>query len=127
MKRAQELDVALHSVEGVDVASVRGEVDLDTRDRFDRELHPLREGNGPAVLDLEAVPFMDSSGLHVVVRLWQALAAEGRALAVACGPDGVRKLFELTALDAHIPLYPDAASAARALAQGGPGVSARAS
>jgi len=107
--------------------SVRGEVDLDTRDRFDRELEPLREGDGPAVLDLEAVPFMDSSGLHVVVRLWQALVAEGRALAVACGPHGVRKLFELTALDAQIPIYPDAASAARALAKGGPGVSAPAS
>ena len=127
VKKAHELEVALRTVDGVHVASVRGEVDLDTRDRFDRDLEPLREGDGPAVLDLKGVPFMDSSGLHVVVRLWQALEAEGRALAVACGPDGVRKLFELTALDRMLPLYPDAASAARALAEGGPGVSARAS
>ncbi len=125
--KAHELQVELRTVDGVHVASVRGEVDLDTRDRFDRELQPLREGDGPAVLDLEGVPFMDSSGLHVVVQLWQALLDEGRTLAVACRPDGVRKLFELTALDRVLPLYPDAASAASALAEGGPGVSVRAS
>ena len=125
--KAHELQVALRTVDGVHVASVRGEVDLDSRDRFDRELQPLREGDGPAVLDLEGVPFMDSSGLHVVVQLWQALLDEGRALAVACRPNGVRKLFELTALDSLLPLYPDAASAARDLAAGGPGVSAQAS
>lgn len=106
------------------MASVRGEVDLDTRDCFERGLQPVREGRGPVVLDLEGVPFMDSSGLHVVVQLWRTLRGEGRALAVACRPNGVRKLFQLTALDGVLPLYEDAASAARAVGGGGPGVSA---
>lgn len=125
--KAHELEVALRAVDGVHVASVRGEIDLDNRDRLDRELQPLRDASGPAVLDLEGVPFMDSSGLHVVVQLWRALGAEGRSLAVACGPDGVRHLFELTALDGLLPLYEDVASAVRALAEGGSGVSAGAS
>lgn len=124
---AHELEVALRTVDGVHVVSVRGELDLDNRDRFNRELQALRDRAGPAVLDLEGVPFMDSSGLHVVVQLWEALRAEGRALAVACGPEGVRKLFELTGLDALLPLYDDAASAARAVGGGGTGISARAS
>lgn len=124
---AHDLEVALRTVDGVHVASVRGEIDLDNRDRFDRELQALRDGAGPAVLDLDGVPFMDSSGLHVVVQLWRALAADGRALAVACGGHGVRKLFELTALDGVLPLYDDAASAARAVGGDGPGVSVRAS
>lgn len=125
--KAHELEVALRTVDGVHVASVRGEIDLENRDRFDRELQPLRDGTGPVVLDLEGVPFMDSSGLHVVVQLWQVLSAEGRTLAVACGPEGVRKLLRLTGLDRVLPLYDDAASAARALGGGGSGVSARAS
>lgn len=124
-KAAHELRVALRTLDGVPVASVRGEVDLDTKDCFERGLQPVREGQGPAVLDLEGVPFMDSSGLHVVMQLWRALRGEGRALAVSCRPDGVRKLFQLTALDGVVPLYEDAAAAARAVRGGGPGVSAR--
>ncbi|MEX2196589.1 MAG: STAS domain-containing protein [Thermoleophilaceae bacterium] len=126
-KAAHELEVALRTVDGVPVASVRGELDLDTMDRFERGLRPVREGEGPAVLDLEGVPFMDSSGLHVVVALWRALRGEGRTLAVSCRPDGVRKLFELTALDGVLPLYDDATAAVRAVGGGGRGVSAPAS
>lgn len=114
--------MALRTVDGVPVASVSGEVDLETQDVFERALQPLREGDSPAVLDLGRVPFMDSSGLHVVVQLWRALRLEGRDLAVACHADGVRKLFELTALDGVLALYDDVDAALRAVA-GAPGVS----
>lgn len=122
---AHDLAVALRTLEGVPVASVRGEIDLESRDRFEQQLAPVRAAVGPAVLDLEHVPFMDSSGLHVVVQLWRAMRADGRELAVACRLDGVRRLFELTALDGLLRLYEDAPTAARAVAGGEPRVSAR--
>lgn len=112
---------------GISVAAVSGELDLDGRERFDEALEPLRDGQGPAVLDLAAVPFMDSSGLHVVISLWRSLERDGRPLAVAAPRDAVRKLFELTALDRRLPIYDDADSAVDAFLSGGESVSANAS
>lgn len=118
------LEVKVSRQAGIVVAAVRGEVDLEVRDLFERGVGPIRDGQGPAVLDLSRVPFMDSTGLHVIVQLWQALRREGRQLALACGRDGVRKLFELTALDRDIRIYETAAHAVDALRRGEPRLSA---
>lgn len=109
---------------GIAVAAVSGEVDLDERDRFEQALGPVRDGEGPAVLDLGAVPFMDSSGLHVVVQLWHRLQREGRQLVLASPATGVRKLFELTALDRTLAIYDDTDAAVDALRRGEPRLSA---
>jgi stage II sporulation protein AA (anti-sigma F factor antagonist) len=121
------VEVQLIARAGIAVAAVSGEVDLDERDRFEEALRAVRDGQGPAVLDLGAVPFMDSSGLHVVVQLWQRLQREGRALVLASPAPGVRKLFELTALDRMLAIYDDADAAVDALRRGEPRVSAGAS
>lgn len=110
-----ELAVDVRSVDGVLVARVEGDVDLDTSERFEERLAPLRHGDGPAVVDLGRAGFFDSNGLHVVVGLWRALGGRGRALAVACPPGPVRKLFELTAVERIVPIYGDAGEAVRAL------------
>lgn len=121
-----ELTVAVHSLGGVSVAALRGELDLDTSDRLEDQLQPIRQGSGPAVIDLRGVRFMDSSGLHVIVTLWRALREDGRSLAVCCGAGGVRKLLELTALDELLPIHEDAAAATTSLGgRGTSGVSAR--
>ena len=53
-----------------------GELDLATAPEVDRQLERLHAaGWTELVLDLRAVPFMDSSGLRVVLR-WNELAAE---------------------------------------------------
>ena len=112
---------------GIAVASVRGEVDLDERDRFESALAPAREAQGPLVVDLAEVPFMDSSGLHVVIQLWRALQREGREMVVACPSPGVRKLFELTSLDRLVAIYDDVDAAVDALRRGESQISAGAS
>ena len=55
-----------------------GEIDLATAPAIDRQLERLHAaGYAELVLDLRAVPFMDSSGLRVVLR-WNELAAKER-------------------------------------------------
>lgn len=111
---AHQLEVVHRTVDGVAVVSVRGEVDLGTKHVLEQELEPVREAAGPVVLDLAGVPFMDSSGLHVVVSLWRSLAGDGRALAVACGGAGLRQLFGLMGLDGRLAVYDDLNAALRA-------------
>jgi anti-anti-sigma factor len=127
MAKMSPVEVQLIARAGIAVASVQGEVDLDQRDRFEIALAPAREASGPLVLDLTGVPFMDSSGLHVVVQLWQGLKREGRELVIACPSSGVRKLFELTSLDRLLPVFDDVEAAVDALRHGESRVSAGAS
>lgn len=121
------VQVQLRNRAGIAVAAVSGELDLHETERFEEALEPVRDGQGPAVLDLGGVPFMDSSGLHVVISLWRSLERDGRPLAIAAPRHPVRKLFELTALDRRLPIYDDAEIAVDAFLSDEENVSANAS
>jgi anti-sigma B factor antagonist len=83
-----------------DVLTVCGEVDLATAPLLRETLQALIEdGSGPVVVDLSEVPFMDSSGVHVLVESHRALVSRNRRLAVACRPHGqIHKLLALVGL-----------------------------
>jgi anti-sigma B factor antagonist len=53
---------------------------------------------GLIVVDLRQVAFMDSTGLHMVLRIQQAAHEAGRQFALIRGPDPVQRLFDLTGL-----------------------------
>jgi anti-anti-sigma factor len=57
----------------------------------------LDEGCGRLVVDLRALSFIDSAGVHTV--LWAQRAAEARRCAVSVirGPEHVQRVFEATA------------------------------
>ena len=49
-------------------------------------------------LDVSAVEFVDSSGLHALVETYRQLAAQGGALELTRVPDHLRRLLEITEL-----------------------------
>jgi anti-sigma B factor antagonist len=51
------------------------------------------------VVDLSAVEFIDSHGLHLLAATHRALTADGCALVVLPPPKPVRRAFEITGLD----------------------------
>lgn len=83
-----------------DVLTVCGEVDLATAPLVRETLRALIEdGTGPVVVDLSEVPFMDSSGVHVLVESHRALASQNRRLAIVCRLHGqIHKLLALVGL-----------------------------
>lgn len=112
-------DVRVDLAGDVRVVVVAGEVDLDTAERFNEGLRlAVQGGTGSVVVDLCRVPFMDSTGLHLLLNALRRLAHQRRMLAIACEPIGVRRLFELTRMDGTFDLYPSRADAVAAL-QGG--------
>lgn len=81
-----------------------GELDLATADQLDRALrHVVDGGCGDLVLDLRGLSFIDSSGLHLVIK-WEAFTQE-RAIkfAIVQGGPNVHRVFEIMDLLDRLP------------------------
>ena len=79
---------------------VRGEVDMDTADRLERA---MEGAEGPLVVDLSRVPFMDSTGLRVVLT---ATVARDSELAFVLRSDSpVLSLIQLAQVEDRVPHF----------------------
>jgi anti-sigma B factor antagonist len=86
------------------VVSPRGELDMATVGAVDQEIKQLRRsGVGSIVLDLRGLTFMDSSGLHLVVRWTSAASNDGFVFQLDPGPPAVQRIFDLAALNDSLP------------------------
>jgi anti-anti-sigma factor len=82
----------------------RGELDMATVGAVEQELRRLRgSGVQTILLDLGGLTFMDSSGLHLVVRWTGDAAKDGFVFELAPGPPEIQRIFSLTALDETLP------------------------
>jgi hypothetical protein len=70
---------------------------------------------GAFIIDLSDVGFLDSSGLHVLLRARSLLGREDRALAVICRPGPVRRVLELSGTADLFYIYGSREDAAAAL------------
>jgi anti-sigma B factor antagonist len=79
------------------VLSLCGELDLASSAALEREL-AAAEMAGPErlVVDLSGFEFIDSSGLHTLVRAHRRARENGHQLSLGQGPRAVQRLFELT-------------------------------
>ena len=76
----------------------------------------LREaGIANAVIDLSAVPYVDSTGLGFVVELHKSLASRGGQLFLAGANQRVREVLQMTRIGEIIPLFEDVEDAEAAL------------
>ncbi len=80
--------------------SVQGEIDLETAPKLRGRLLPvLEQRTGPVVVDLSEVPFMDSSGVHVLLDTLRRLESQNRALMLVCHEEGlVHRILALVGL-----------------------------
>jgi len=88
--------VAVAEVQGVAVASLGGDIDLEGNAAISREIAGVADRAAGLVLDLAAVTFLDSSGLRLVFSLRRRLARRRQRLAVVLPLDErVRQVFVL--------------------------------
>ena len=97
------------------VIAVRGEVDLHNSPALRAEI--LKHLGDPAVrrlvLNLSAVPYMDSSGIAVFVEALQKLRRVGGKVCLTDLQPRVKGLLEIARLDTIFQLCPDEAAALR--------------
>jgi anti-anti-sigma factor len=112
------LDISLSRENGALVLRAEGEVDLDNAEQLATALRTAAaEPGDPLVLDLVAVPFMDSSGLKAVLVAYGEL---GDRLVLAISPKSpVMTLLELAEVRDRFAIHDTAEDAIRGRA--GPG------
>jgi anti-sigma B factor antagonist len=76
-----------------------GELDLLTAPRFSARIDELvRHQTGTLRLDLRALSFVDSAGLHVLLNAQRRLTRQGRRLEVICADGPVLRTIQLARL-----------------------------
>ncbi|MGI8713473.1 MAG: STAS domain-containing protein [Solirubrobacteraceae bacterium] len=77
--------------------SLRGELDLASAPALERALQGPADGTQPRlIVDLSGLQFMDSSGLHVLLRANRASRATGVGLELRGATRQIAQLLELT-------------------------------
>ncbi|MFF4260402.1 STAS domain-containing protein [Streptomyces sp. NPDC001663] len=94
------------------VARVSGEMDYATdpvlRPQF-KEL--IARGDRFIVLDLSGLSFCDSAGLNVLLGAWRQAEAGGAVLVLACVPEPLQWVLEMTGADQILRVYDTVAEA----------------
>ncbi|HKO27778.1 MAG TPA: STAS domain-containing protein [Solirubrobacteraceae bacterium] len=79
--------------------ALSGELDLVSSPALERAMEDQAQSDLELiVIDMRRLEFMDSTGLHTVLRIQQAAHDAGRRFALIRGPDQVQRLFDLTGL-----------------------------
>jgi len=75
---------------------VEGEIDLATAERFGEALLAVLDGQGEVHVDLQAVTFMDSTGLRALLETRRRAEESGVVISLAMEPGGpVERLLDL--------------------------------
>jgi anti-sigma B factor antagonist len=83
------------------MVEVYGDVDLKTARSFRSAIdEAAQDGKPRLIVDMSSVPFMDSSGLAALIGAQKAFRDQIR-LIVVC-PENLRRIFEVTRLDAIV-------------------------
>lgn len=94
-----DLRLEVSERDGVAVLAVHGEVDVSTAPRLRQQLVEMASaGHDRAVVDLEGVDFLDSTGLGVLVSGLKRFRTLGGDLLLVCTQQRILKVFEITGL-----------------------------
>jgi len=111
------MDITQNSLEAdITVVCLKGRLDATASKRVKQVLHQLVENNQlKIVIDLQQVPFIDSSGLVALVSGLR-LAREQNGNIVLCGVQTqAQMVFRLTMLDRIFSMHPTLEDASQAL------------
>jgi anti-anti-sigma factor len=88
--------VTAEPLEDAIIVRVTGEIDLSTVDVLRRELDAVHADAATVLLDLSAVTFMDSTGLHLLLEASHSSAVSDWGFFVVRPSRAVRRLIELS-------------------------------
>ena len=91
--------------EDVALVTVEGHLDLDTATEFQAHLaNQLHHGRRHFLIDLSGVPFMDSSGMNIILRVYQEARDLPGSVHVINPRPAVRRVLELTGVSITVPI-----------------------
>lgn len=109
----QKIEIDITDSDGLKVIKPEGDLDVYTvgslRDAIGQM---LENGTTKVVVDLDSVPFMDSSGLGALMGGVRRLRESGGDLAIACTREQHLKLFTITGFGEGVSIAPTVEEAA---------------
>ena len=99
-------EVTVQRDDAVATVVVSGELDLATVPRLSATVTEHSDAS-LLVLDLNAVTFIDSSGVRVLIEADRACTGSGSRLVVLAGDGPVRRLLDLCELDGRLAVVTD--------------------
>ena len=97
---------------GAQVVEICGEVELHSAARVREELRrACEEKNARCIVDMSGVPFIDSTGVGVLVGALKLARQQGGSFAIANPQSRVRRVFEITGLMDALPIFDSLAAA----------------
>ncbi len=98
------LEVSVNECDGDCVVAAVGELDLSTVELLEAALEEAEAGAASQILlDLSQLSFIDSSGLHMILKAHARSDADSNRLRIRRGPRRVQRVFELTGTDSRLP------------------------
>lgn len=109
----QKIDIEVSSKQDYKVVKPTGDLDVYTVGSLrDAIGEMIEEGSTKIVVDLDGVPFMDSSGLGALMGGVRRLREAGGDLAIACTREQHLKLFTITGFGEGVSIAPTVDEAA---------------
>jgi anti-sigma B factor antagonist len=94
-----DLTLATRELDSATIVAVGGEIDVYTAPKLrDKITELVARGHYDIVVDLEAVEFLDSTGLGVLVGGLKKVRAHEGSLDLVCNQDRLLKIFRITGL-----------------------------
>ncbi|MEU7384594.1 STAS domain-containing protein [Streptomyces sp. NPDC088337] len=91
--------------EDVALLTVEGYLDVDTATELQAHLaNQLHHGRRHFLLELSAVPFMDSSGMNIILRVYQEARERAGSVHIIAPAPAVLRILELTGVSITVPV-----------------------
>ena len=97
-----ELCLRSELADGVQTLALHGEMDMSNADALTREVKRGIDADARIVIDMSALEFIDSAGIHRLVKAAKELGGTKRFGVTRPSPD-IARLFALTGVDAILP------------------------
>ena len=89
------LTIDVGEVDGVDLLTLRGELDFASGGSLSSAFADLTSGPRRVVVDLAGLDFVDSSGVKMLIAAARAVEDEGGEFVLAAPTETVRRVFEI--------------------------------
>ena len=101
-----DLSLETRDVDGRTIVAVGGEIDVYTAPKLrDKITELVAAGTYHLVVDMEAVEFLDSTGLGVLVGGLKRVRAHEGSLRLVCTQERILKIFRITGLTKVFPIH----------------------
>ena len=115
----QKIDIDITQAEGYRIVRPEGDLDVYTVGSLRDAIGTIIESDDPhIVVDLDNVPFMDSSGLGALMGGVRRVREAGGDLAIACTREQHLKLFTITGFGEGVSIAPTVEEAAKGFRPG---------